>query len=84
MTARERMRTALDRGKPDRVPIAMVAEFDFYCKAAGRPMWEFEYGDNAARAAIQRDAHLRFPDNDFICCWAGIDRETAASRRVVM
>jgi uroporphyrinogen-III decarboxylase len=84
MTARERMRTALDRGKTDRVPIAMAAEFDFYCKAAGRPMWEFEYGDNVARAAIQRDAHLRFPDSDFICCWSGVDRETAASRRVVM
>ena len=84
MTARERMRTALARGKPDRVPIAISADFDFYCKAAGRPMWEFEYGDNATRVAIQRDAHLRFPDSDFICCWSGVDRETSASRRVVI
>ncbi len=42
MTARERMRTAIAGGKPDRVPIAMVADFDFYCKTAGRPLWEFE------------------------------------------
>jgi uroporphyrinogen-III decarboxylase len=78
------MRIALERGKPDRVPIAMVADLDFYCKAAGRPLWEFEFGDNAARAAIQRDAHLRFPDNDFTLCWTGVDHETAASRRVVV
>jgi len=84
MTARERMRTAIAGGKPDRVPIAMVADFDFYCQAAGRPLWEFEHGDNAARAAIQRDAHLRFPDNDFVYCWTGVSHATAASRRVVM
>jgi len=84
MTSQERMRIALNRGKPDRVPIAMVADFDFYCKAAGRPMWEFEYGDNASRAAIQRQAHLRFPDNDFVMCWTGLDNETIRSRRVVV
>jgi uroporphyrinogen-III decarboxylase len=84
MTARERMRTALDRGKPDRVPIAMVGDSDFHCQAAGRPLWEFLYGCNAARADIQREALLRFPDNDFICCWTGIDHGTAASRRVVV
>jgi hypothetical protein len=78
------MRTALASEKPDRVPIAMVGDFDFYCKAAARPMWEFEYGDNRARAAIQREAHLRFPDNDFICCWTGVDQDTAASRRVII
>jgi len=84
MTSRERMRTALARGKPDRIPVAMVGDSDFYCKAAGRPLWEFEYGENRARAAIQIEAHLRFPDNDFICCWAGLDRETINSRRVVI
>jgi uroporphyrinogen-III decarboxylase len=62
----------------------MVGDSDFYCKAAGRPLWEFEYGENRARAAIQIEAHLRFPDNDFICCWAGLDRETINSRRVVI
>ncbi len=35
MTSRERMRTAIAGGKPDRIPVAMVADFDFYCKAAG-------------------------------------------------
>lgn len=84
MTARERMRTAVAGGKPDRVPIAMVADFDFYCQAAGRPMWEFEYGDNEQRAAIQREARRRFPEDDFVYCWTGVSHETAASRRVVM
>ena len=77
------MRTAVAGGKPDRVPIAMVADFDFYCQAAGRPMWEFEYGDNEARAAIQRKARRRFPEDDFVYCWTGVSRDTAASRRVV-
>lgn len=84
MTSRERVRTAIAGGKADRVPIAMVADCDFYCKAAGRPLWEFEYGDNAARAAIQREAHLRFPESDFIFCWTGVSHRAAASRRVVM
>lgn len=84
MTARERMRVAIAGGKPDRVPIAMVADFDFYCQAAGRPLWEFEYGDNESRAAIQRAARRRFPDNDFVYCWTGVSHQAAASRRVVM
>ncbi len=83
MTSRERMRTAIAGGKPDRIPVAMVADFDFYCKAAGRPMWEYEFGDNAARAAIHREAHLRFPENDFIYCWGGVPSAQAARRRVV-
>lgn len=78
------MRTALSRGKPDRVPVALVADFDFYCKAAGRPLWEFEYGDSISRATIQRDAHLRFPDNDFLLCWTGLSKTAIASRRVVV
>ena len=84
MTSRERMRTALAGGKPDRIPVAMVADFDFYCKAAGRPLWEYEYGDNAARAAIHKAAHLRFPENDFIYCWTGVSHARAAALRVVM
>jgi hypothetical protein len=78
------MRIAIAGGKADRVPIAMVADFDFYCKAAGRPMWEFEYGDNHARAEIQKQAHLRFPESDFIYCWTGVSHRTEASRRLVM
>jgi len=84
MTSRERMRTAIACGKPDRIPIAMVADFDFYCKAAGKPMWEFEWGDNRARAEIQKQAHLRFPESDFIYCWTGVGHRAAASRRVVV
>lgn len=78
------MRIALARGKPDREPIAMVGDYGFYCRAAGRPMWEFECGDNASRAAIQREAHLRFPHNDFMMCWTGLSRREIAARRVVM
>jgi len=77
------MRTALAGGKPDRVPIAITADHDFFCKAAGRPMWEFEYGDNPTRAAIQRDAYLRFPDNDYILCWGGRRPEALGSQRIV-
>jgi hypothetical protein len=78
------MRTALARGKADRAPIALLGDADFICKAAGRPLWDFEFGDNSARIAIQREAHLRFPEGDFVLCWPGVDRETAASRRVVV
>ena len=84
MTSRERMRTTVAGGKADRIPVAMVADFDFYCKAAGRPLWEYEYGDNAARAEIHKRAHLRFPESDFIYCWTGVSHKNAASRRVVM
>src|SRR5512138_1944102 len=84
MTSRERMRTTVAGGKADRIPVAMVADFDFYCKAAGRPLWDYEYGDNAARAEIHKQAHLRFPESDFIYCWTGVSHKTAASRRVVM
>lgn len=84
MTSRERMRRTVAREKADRIPVAMVADFDFYCKAAGRALWEYEYGDNAARAEIHKQAHLRFPESDFIYCWTGVSRKTAASRRVVM
>jgi uroporphyrinogen-III decarboxylase len=95
MTSRERMRVAIAGGKPDRIPVAMVADYDFYCKAAGRPMWEYRYGDDAARAAIHREALARFPANDFIHCWGamphdftsiwgGVPKTAASTRRVVM
>ena len=84
MTSRERMRLAISGGKPDRIPVAMVADSDFYCKAAGRPLWEFEYGDNAARAEIQKQAHLRFPESDFIYAWTGVSHGAAAARRLVI
>jgi hypothetical protein len=83
MTPRERMRVALGRGKPHHVPIAMVADSDFIAKAAGRPLWELEHGDLETKAAIARDAHLRFPDNSFMLAGANTDRETMASRRIV-
>ncbi len=84
MNSRERMRLAISGGKPDRIPIAMVADSDFYCKAAGRPLWDFEYGDNATRAQIQMQAHLRFPESDFIYAWTGVSHRAEASRRLVM
>jgi hypothetical protein len=77
------MRTALARGKPDRVPIAFIGDPDFYAKAAGRPLWELEYGDNEAVTQIKRDAFLRFPHNDYLHV-RGHTRNRVASRRLVM
>jgi len=81
-SAKERMRRVLERGKADRVPIALMSDFDYQAKAAAIDQREFMYGDNEARAEIQRRFWLRHEANDFLMSWSGVDPESAKSRRI--
>jgi len=76
------MRLVLEGGKADRVPIALIADYDYQCQAAGYDDREFRYGDNETRAEIQRRFFLRHEANDFLLCWSGVDRKVARSRKL--
>ena len=76
------MRIVLNRGKADRVPIALASDSDYQCQAAGIDHREFRYGDYETRAGIQRQFFLRHEANDLLLCWSGLDRATVASRKL--
>jgi uroporphyrinogen-III decarboxylase len=78
MTSKERMRVALERGKPDRVPISVVADCDYMCEAAGSDLREFYYGDAETLAEINRRFLERHPQNDFLLAYSGVHRRTSA------
>lgn len=65
-SSKERMNRVLERGKADRVPVALVSDFDYQAQAAGIDPREFRYGDNEARAEIQRRFWLGHEGNDFL------------------
>ena len=83
LTSRQRMNIALECGKPDRIPIAIVCDSDYVSQAAGADLREFLYGDNLARAQITGAFYERHPHNDFAMVWSGISPGTVASRRLV-
>ena len=83
MTAKERVRIALDGGKPDRVPFLLECDYDYMAIAAGRAPWQYEFGDEAERAAIHEDLYRRHP-TDLWKCWGGRSRRLAGQRQVVM
>lgn len=75
MSARERMHIVLERGKADRIPVALVADSDYQCQAAGIDHREFRFGGNRVRAEVQRRYWLRHKENDFLLCWSGVSRD---------
>jgi hypothetical protein len=72
----------LERGKADRVPVALISDADYQCHAAGYDFREFMHGDNETRAEIQRRFWLRHPGNDFLMCWSGVSRDTPNLRKI--
>ena len=82
LSPKERMHTVLERRKADRVPVALVSDFDYQCEAAGYDPREFRIGDNETRAAIQREFWLRHEGNDFLMCWSGVRRDFASIQEV--
>jgi len=82
MSPKERVRTVLERGKADRIPVALISDSDYQCQAAGYDHRQFRCGDTAMRAEIQRRFFLRHEANDLLLCWRGLDKETERSRKL--
>ncbi len=54
MTGKERIYNTLAGKKVDRIPIALICDSDYQCKAAGVDLCEFNLGNNNARVEIQQ------------------------------
>ena len=74
MTSKERMNIVLAGGKADRVPIALILDDTYLCRAAGADLRELHHGNSASRADLQRRLMKRHPLNDILICWDGTNR----------
>ena len=82
MLPKERVRIALEGGKPDRVPFLLECDYDYLAKAAGRAPWKFTYADCLERARIHEVFYQRHP-SDLWKCWGGPSRSGLAHREIV-
>jgi uroporphyrinogen-III decarboxylase len=73
MLPKERVRIALEGGKPDRVPFLLECDYDYLTKAAGRELWEWTCADRLERARIHEAFYKRHP-SDLWKCWGGPSR----------
>jgi hypothetical protein len=73
MLPKERVRIALEGGRPDRVPFLLECDYDYLTKAAGRQLWEWTCADCLERAQIHEAFYRRHP-SDLWKCWAGPSR----------
>ena len=83
MNSRERMVCALERGKPDRVPVGMFFNCDYLTNLAGMSVYHFLFGTSEDRIrCIQTlcDRH----DQDWIMCDPGISKTWSDRHRVVV
>ena len=76
MTSKERMNTALAGGKADRVPIALIFDETYLCRAVGADLRELQHGNSSNRADLQRRLMQRHPLNDILICWDGTNRNS--------
>ena len=83
MTSKERMRIALEGGKPDRVPIAMMLDGSYLIRATGIDARIHGYADNEHRAGVQCLFHNRHPENDLIVAWYGGSRDFGTKEKLV-
>jgi len=83
MNSKERIRVALEGGKPDRVPFTCFFNCDYKAKLAGISDYEFLFGTTEHRIRAMEATLLRH-DEDWIMCEPGISRTWANQHRLVM
>ena len=69
------MNIVLDGGRADRIPIALIQDETYLCRATGADVRELQYGDSQKRAELQTRLMRRHPENDVVICWDGTTRE---------
>ena len=82
MNATERARAAIMAERPDRVPIAVSADWSYVAKAAGVSLPEFIFGDNHARAQAAIATFRRHRGTDVLFCPVGVSEAFVRSHRV--
>ncbi len=82
LNSKERMRTALEGGKVDRMPIAMMLDGSYLCRAADCDPREHGFSDNEGRADIQVRFRERHPHNDLIVAWYGASRDVGTKKKL--
>jgi hypothetical protein len=78
---KERVKIALQGGKPDRVPFLLECDYDYMAKAAGREPWEYRYADTLESARIHEACYQRHP-SDLWKCWAGPSKSRLRRREI--
>ena len=82
MLPKERVRIALEGGKPDQVPFLLECDYDYLAQAAGQEPWRFLHADCLQRARIHEAAYERHPC-DLWKCWGGPSRAALRRREIV-
>jgi hypothetical protein len=82
MLPKERAQTALEGGRPDRVPFLLECDYDYLAKGAGRQPWEYTHADCLERARIHEAFYRRHP-SDLWKCWAGPSRSALRRRQIL-
>ena len=59
MTGKERILLAMDGGKPDRIPIALSADWDYQVRAGGGDPYDWMYGGFDRRVELYERTHRR-------------------------
>ncbi|MFH0963168.1 MAG: uroporphyrinogen decarboxylase family protein [Planctomycetota bacterium] len=82
ISAKERVRAAIGAAGPDRVPIAVSADWAYVAKAAGMSIEEFIFGDNRVRAHATIRMFRRHAGIDILLCPVGVSEAFARSHRL--
>ena len=78
MTSKERMHRALAGDIVDRIPIALIQDETYLCRATGADVREMLYGNSSDRVRLQSLLMERHPYNDVLICWDGTARQPAS------
>jgi len=61
MTGKERVLLAMDGGKPDQIPVALSADWDYQVRAGGGDPYDWMYGGFDRRVELCVQTHRRHP-----------------------